>query len=103
MQVLGTGNVGKQDFDFGEKGNKRIYVRGTRGSHPLRGEHIRFQVLLRMTEKLTWFLAIIEPSKRIFVFMLKELKCGFCRLYDFWRKTRFLKASVCHFTDWHIC
>ena len=28
MQVLGTGNVGKQDFDFGEKGNKRIYVRG---------------------------------------------------------------------------
>ena len=55
MQVLGTGNVGKQDFDFGEKGNKRIYVRGTRGSHPLRGEHIRFQVLLCMIEKLTWF------------------------------------------------
>ena len=103
MQVWGTGNVGKQDFDFGEKGNKRIYVRGTRDSHPLRGGHIRFQVSLCMTEKLTLVLAITEPSKRIFVFMHKELKCGFCRLYNFWRKTRFLKASVCRFTDWHIC
>ena len=55
MQVWGTGNVGKQDFDFGEKGNKRIYVRGTRGSRPLRGGHMRFQVSLCMTEKLTWF------------------------------------------------
>ena len=60
MQVWGTGNVGKQDFDFGEKGNKRkgnkrIYVRGTRGSHPLRGKHNRFQVSICMTEKLTWF------------------------------------------------
>ena len=29
-QFWGTGNMGNQDFDFGEQGNKAIYFRGTR-------------------------------------------------------------------------
>ena len=53
MQDGGAGNIGKQDFDFGEKGSKGIYVRGTRGTHRLWGGHSRFHVTLCMTEKLT--------------------------------------------------
>ena len=30
----GTGNIGNQDFDFGEQGNKAIYFRGTREQVP---------------------------------------------------------------------
>ena len=29
-QFWGTGNIGNEDFDFGEQGNKAIYCRGTR-------------------------------------------------------------------------
>ena len=37
----GTGNIGNQDFDFGEQGTKTIYFRGTR-KHvpPLGGSHL---------------------------------------------------------------
>ena len=33
-QCLGTGNIRKQIFDYGEQGNKPIYFRGTRDQVP---------------------------------------------------------------------
>ena len=33
-QFWGTKNIGKEDFDFGEQGNKVIYFRATRWQDP---------------------------------------------------------------------
>ena len=42
-QIWGTGDIGNEDFDFGQQGNKSIYFRGTmkQVARPQGGYHAR--------------------------------------------------------------